>query len=100
MAEKRIRTYAEFWPYYLREHANQQTKVWHAIGTLLVVAALAGALVFQCAWLLVLVPFLGYGPAWYSHFFIEKNRPATFRYPLWSLISDFRMAYLFLLHRL
>jgi hypothetical protein len=97
---KRFQTYAEFWPFYLGEHAKRSTRAVHYVGTIGSTLALIVALATSNWWLLVAVPFFGYGPAWFSHFFIEKNRPATFQAPVWSLISDYRMCGLFLTGRL
>ncbi len=92
-AKRQIDNFEDFWPYYLRQHAKPQTRAWHYLGTWLAVLALAGFVVTGNVWLLPVVPVAGYGPAWFAHFFIEKNRPASFDYPLWSLASDFRMAF-------
>ena len=100
MGEERIRSYAEFWPHYLREHAKPATRAWHFLGSTLVLIALALFLSGQgWAWLVV-VPLAGYGPAWCAHFLVEGNKPATWRYPLWSLVSDARMYALWLAGRL
>lgn len=93
-------TYAEFWPHYLREHSDPRTRAFHYAGTALVIAC-AALLVATGNWLWLLgMPAAGYGLAWTSHALVERNRPATFTYPLWSLASDFRMFLLAVLGRL
>jgi hypothetical protein len=91
MTEPRIQTFAEFWPYYLREHSNATCRRLHYGGTGATIALAVTALATGNPQLFWALPFVGYGPAWIGHFVFEKNRPATFRYPLWSLLSDFRM---------
>ena len=100
MAIGRSASYAEFWPVYLREHAEPATRVFHYAGTVLATAVLIGAIVTQTWWALLLYPVFGYGFAWASHAFIERNKPATFVHPFWSLISDYRMTFLFFTGRL
>jgi hypothetical protein len=100
MPNKRIETYAEFWPYYLSEHRQPGTRALHIFGTALAFSLFAAGLALGF-WPLILAALIsGYFFAWIGHFFIERNRPATFRYPLWSLISDFRLFFMFLAGRL
>lgn len=96
----RITSFADFWPYYLREHAKPATRALHYVGTALVLAILAYALL-NGRWLMLLaIPLAGYFFAWVGHFGIEKNRPATFTYPLWSLGADFKMFFAFVTGRI
>lgn len=92
-------SFEEFWPYYLGEHRKPATRWWHFAGTTAVVVVLAAAVVTRDWRLLAAAMVCGYGPAWLSHFLIERNRPATFKYPLQSLAADFKMWGLMLVGR-
>lgn len=88
---ERYQSFAEFYPYYLQEHSNPVCRRLHYVGSLLVLTILAYALLTQ-QWLwLLATPLAGYGFAWIGHFIFEKNRPATFDYPLYSLMGDWVM---------
>ena len=95
----RLTSYEEFWPFYVSQHMQPLTRALHFTGTVLVFAALFAAMFVSPLWLAV-APIAGYGPAWIGHFFVERNRPATFTYPLWSLRGDFRMFRLTLLGKM
>ncbi len=100
MAERPITSFRDFWPYYLREHAKPATRALHYAGTTLVVGIAIYALVTGSWLLFAVLPMAGYGFAWVAHFAVEKNRPATFTYPLWSLAGDFKMWWMWLTGRL
>jgi len=87
---KRIRTFAEFWPYYLNEHRRRGCRTLHYVGTMSGLTT-AGVATAEEPWLFLATPFVAYGPSWLGHFVVERNRPASFRYPLWSLLADLRM---------
>jgi hypothetical protein len=91
MAEKKYKTFWDFYPYYLTEHQEPTCQRLHFIGTGIVIILALAALILQKWILFAFVPLAGYGFAWAGHFFFEKNKPATFTYPLYSLGSDFVM---------
>jgi hypothetical protein len=95
VAAPRITNYREFWPYYLGEHSNRTNLALHAIGTTGTIFFLITAVATLRPMLCLAAMFSGYGFAWIGHFFFEKNRPATFKYPFFSLFSDFRMYFFY-----
>jgi len=91
MTDNKITNFTEFYPMYLREHSNPICRALHYIGSILVLAVVFTALATSQYMLLWSLPVIGYGFAWIGHFFIEKNRPATFTYPFYSLLGDWVM---------
>lgn len=89
----RYRSFGDFYPFYLGEHSDARSRALHYLGTSGAVILLGASAVLREPRLLAAVPVAGYGLAWVGHFFFERNRPATFRYPLWSLMGDFRMLF-------
>lgn len=88
---KRFNSFAEFYPYYLSEHRNSTCRRLHFVGTSLVIFILALTIGNGAWWMLLVLPLAGYSFAWVGHFYFEKNRPATFQHPLYSLLGDFVM---------
>ena len=89
----RFQTFNEFYPFYLKEHSNKTCRLPHVIGTTFVFALAITAIYHSIPKLWILVPIAGYGFAWIGHFFFEKNKPATFTYPGYSLMADFLMLF-------
>jgi hypothetical protein len=88
---KQYKTFSEFYPFYLQEHQNPTCRWLHFIGTSSVILLILAALITQKWLVLLAAPIAGYGFAWPGHYFFEKNRPATFKYPGFSLMADFVM---------
>jgi hypothetical protein len=91
MGERDFETFEEFWFFYVKEHQKKATRMLHFVGTTGAMACVAGAAIFKSRLLLLAAPVVGYGPSWIGHFFVEGNRPATFKHPLWSLRADMVM---------
>lgn len=89
--DREFQSFAEFYPFYLSEHSNDTSRRLHYCGSLLVLLLLVCAIFTANGWLLLALPIAGYGFAWVGHFFFEKNRPATFKYPLYSFMGDWVM---------
>jgi hypothetical protein len=87
----RFSSFREFYPYYLGEHTSRRCRRLHFIGSWLVIAWIIVAIATRNSWWLIAVPLCGYGFAWFGHYVYEKNRPATFRHPLYSLLGDWVM---------
>jgi hypothetical protein len=96
MAERQFKSFDEFWPYYLGEHSKASTRLLHYVGTMTAIGLVIAFVALGKWWLFPCAFLPGYAFAWIGHFFIEKNRPATFTYPLWSFMGDWKMLALML----
>ena len=90
--DEQFETFEDFWPYYLAEHSDPTNRALHVAGTVAAVTTVGVAAALRKPKLALLAPVIGYGAAWVGHYMIEKNRPATFSHPVWSLMGDFKMA--------
>ncbi|HMJ47677.1 MAG TPA: DUF962 domain-containing protein [Ferruginibacter sp.] len=88
---KKYTSFHSFYNYYLTEHSDGKNRLLHFSGTFILIAALIAGCITGKWIFFVLIPIVGYGFAWIGHYFIERNKPATFTYPLYSLASDFVM---------
>jgi hypothetical protein len=100
MTDRQFDSFSDFWPFYLGEHSKPATRMLHCLGTLTAVASAIALIVMGKWWLFPLAVVPGYAFAWVAHFVIEKNRPATFKHPLWSFMGDWKMLALMLTGRL
>lgn len=75
----------------MAEHSKPLTRILHFAGTTLGIALLIYFVASGRWYFFPLFFVVGYAFAWFAHFVVEKNRPATFKYPVWSFISDFKM---------
>ncbi len=89
--DERFHTFTDFYPFYLSEHSNRVSRRLHFAGTSIALVLLVTALVTQLWWLIAAALVQGYAFAWVGHFFFEHNRPATFKYPGFSFVGDWRM---------
>lgn len=89
---KTFASFREFYPYYLSEHSNRTCRRLHVIGSAAMLIVLGAIIVGALSlWWLISLPLIAYGFAWVGHFVFEKNRPATFTYPVWSFMGDWVM---------
>ena len=91
MSEDRFKSFEEFWPFYVGEHHQPGNRLLHFVGSSAGLICLIVAFITGKLWLILTGLVLGYACAWIGHFFIEHNKPATFKYPLWSLAGDWKM---------
>lgn len=86
-----FRSFSEFYPFYLSEHSNRTSRRLHFVGTSIALVLLVAALGLQLWWLIAVALVEGYAFAWVGHFFFEHNKPATFKYPRFSFMGDWRL---------
>lgn len=91
VSEQPFASFGEFYPFYLNEHSNRTCRRLHFVGSTLVLVCVVAFAATRNAWWLPAALLCGYGFAWIGHFAFEKNRPATFKYPLWSFMGDWLM---------
>jgi hypothetical protein len=94
-----IKTFGDFWPFYVRAHSRPRTRILHAIGSLLALTCIALGIA-KNGWFFLAAPVIGYAFAWYGHFFVEHNKPATFGHPFYSLAADYVMVWKMLTGRM
>jgi hypothetical protein len=95
-----ITTYAEFWDFYVQEHSKPATRLLHFTGTSFGMISLIWFVASGRWYLFPISLVIGYAFAWFAHFVVEKNKPATFKYPFWSFISDYKMMWYMLTGRM
>jgi hypothetical protein len=100
MTQRQYNSFGEFWPHYVTEHSHPRTRLLHLVGTTVALACVVFFIVTGRWYLIPLALIPGYGAAWIGHFFIEKNKPATFQYPLWSFMGDYKMIWMMLTGRM
>jgi hypothetical protein len=100
MTQDRYQSFAEFWPFYVCEHSRPGTRLLHLIGTLIGLSVMIYFIATGRWYLFPLGLIPGYAFAWFAHFVIEKNKPATFQYPLWSFMGDYKMIAMMLTGRM
>ncbi len=93
-AEPRFQSFAEFWPFYVREHRKPLCRAIHYVAAVAALACVIGAAVLGNLLLLPLAPIVGYGLAWFAHVCVEHNHPATWKYVRWSVIAEYKMLFL------
>src|SRR5262245_22916871 len=91
MSNQDFKSFDEFWPFYVGEHSEPTNRTLHAVGTAVSTGLVLAAIADRKWKLLPLALIPGYGAAWIGHFLIEKNKPATFEHPVWSLMADYKM---------
>jgi hypothetical protein len=96
----KFQSFAEFWPFYIEQHSHPKTRLLHFCGSTISLVMGLMAVVTANPWFIVVAVGIGYSFAWYSHFFIEENRPATFGHPIWSFRADVKMWFLMITGRM
>ncbi len=91
MSSKKFNSFREFYPFYLSEHKKAETKLFHVIGSFIVILLFCFAIILKNWKYLYFTPIAGYSFAWFSHYYFEKNKPATFKHPIYSFIGDWVM---------
>jgi hypothetical protein len=95
-----LRTFADFWPYYVLAHRQPLTRIFHTTGTLTGWLLIAAAIYYRNWWFIAAAIVVPYAFAWVSHFFIEHNRPASFGHPFWSWLADQKMVAMVLMGKM
>lgn len=91
LTKRTFKSFSEFWPFYLGEHSTLQCRIQHFLGTAIASTLIVVSVIYGAPFLLLVALLCGYGCAWWGHFVFEKNKPATFKYPIYSFRGDWKM---------